>query len=193
MFNVELDELQRQLNMGDDELFLERKKKKKQQTNMVAKLSETIGKAKRLRKQEEHQLKKKLAKVSLDNGILLQEKLESIWNPDATKYGSSEIRAKIFKRKEKRKALNVDQIQAYQLILKYAKERTALPLAEEKQILDCLKLILENGWIVGDEELIKLFAVLDLKSKIVVTESAKDFFKFLFLLTKLFKLDYQKV
>ena len=156
-------------------------------------MSETIGKAKRLRKQEEYCLKKKLAKVDLDNGILLKEKLESIWNPDATKCGPAEIRAKMFKRKEERKALNVGQRQAYSLILKYAKERTALPLAEEKQILDCIKLILENGWVLGDDELVKLFEVLDLKTKIAVTESAQDFFKFLFLLTKLFKLDYQKV
>ena len=48
-------------------------------------------------------------------------------------------------------------------MLLFIKERDGHPLAEEKQLLDCLKLVLDNGWTVGTEELLKLFDLLELK------------------------------
>ena len=45
-------------------------------------------------------------------------------------------------------------------MLEFIKERKKIPLAEEKQLLDCLKLVLDNEWLVGTEEMLKLFDML---------------------------------
>jgi len=55
-------------------------------------------------------------------------------------------------------------------MLVYIKERNGHPMAEEKQLLDCLKLVLENGWTVGINELFKLFDWLNLREKVVVND-----------------------
>ena len=78
-------------------------------------------------------------------------------------------------------------------MLVYIKERDGHPLAEEKQLLDCLKLVLENGWTVGTAELIKLFDMLDLKSKVVVSDVNQAFIEFCYLLALLLKLDAEQV
>ena len=66
--------------------------------------------------------------------------------------------------------LNLDQREGYARLLVYIKEGGRHPLAEMKQLLDCLKLVLDNGWTVGTGELIKLFDMLDLSKKVVVNE-----------------------
>ena len=49
-------------------------------------------------------------------------------------------------------------------MLQYIKDRKeVLPLAEEKQLLDCLKMVLDNEWVIGTEEMIKLFDLLKMK------------------------------
>ena len=78
-------------------------------------------------------------------------------------------------------------------MLVYIKERDGHPLAEEKQLLDCLKLVLENGWTVGTTELLKLFDILELRSKVVVNEEFQAFIEFCYLLALLLKLDEEKV
>ena len=46
-------------------------------------------------------------------------------------------------------------------MLQFIKERKdVLPLAEEKQLLDCLKIVLDNEWVIGTEEMLKLFELL---------------------------------
>ena len=48
-------------------------------------------------------------------------------------------------------------------MLQFIKDRKdVLPLAEEKQLLDCLKIVLDNEWVVDTEEMIKLFDLLKL-------------------------------
>ena len=91
--------------------------------------------------------------------------------------------------------LNITQREGYQNILVYIKERGAHrhPLAEEKQLLDCLKLVLENGWTVGTGELLKLFDMLDLKSKVVVSDEFQTFIEFCYLLAMMLRLDEQSV
>ena len=68
-------------------------------------------------------------------------------------------------------------------MLLFIKERDGHPLAEEKQLLDCLKLVLDNGWTVGTEELLKLFDLLELKQKVVVSEEFSAFIEFCILVS----------
>lgn len=78
-------------------------------------------------------------------------------------------------------------------MLVYIKERDGHPLAEEKQLLDCLKLVLDNGWTVRIEELIKLFDMLELNKKVVVTEEFSAFIEFCMLLAMFLKVDTESV
>jgi len=78
-------------------------------------------------------------------------------------------------------------------MLVYIKERDGHPLAEEKQLLDCLKLVLDNGWTVGTEELISIFDMLELSSKVLVSEEFSAFLEFCYLLAIMLKLDTKVV
>jgi len=49
--------------------------------------------------------------------------------------------------------------------------------------------VLDNGWTVGTGELLKLFNMLDLKSKVVVSDEYQAFIEFCYLLAMLLKLD----
>ena len=40
------------------------------------------------------------------------------------------------------------------MVLQYMKERKSKPVMEEKQILDGIKIILENGWILETKEVL---------------------------------------
>ena len=91
--------------------------------------------------------------------------------------------------KEGRHQLNLAQREGYQQILVYIKERAGHPMAEEKQLLDCLKLVLDNGWTVGREELIKLFDLLELRRKVAVSEEYSGFIEFCYLLALVLKMD----
>ena len=78
-------------------------------------------------------------------------------------------------------------------MLVYIKERDGHPLAEEKQLLDCLKLVLDNGWTVRIQELIKLFDMLELQKKVSVTEEFTAFIEFCMLLAMMLKVDSDSV
>jgi hypothetical protein len=54
--------------------------------------------------------------------------------------------------------------------LQFVKERKTQPLLEEKQILDGIKIILENGWTVETEEMLEYLDLLSIKDKSMVVE-----------------------
>ena len=56
---------------------------------------------------------------------------------------------------------------AYDKLLLFMKERNTKPIIEEKQILDGIKIILDNGWVLQTEELLAFFNVLGLREKVV--------------------------
>ena len=74
-------------------------------------------------------------------------------------------------------------------MLQYLKDRDTLPVAEEKQILDGIKLILDNGYIISDKEITQVFDLMGLKGKIDMSEENLTFLEFIHLLTKLFKIN----
>ena len=74
-------------------------------------------------------------------------------------------------------------------MLLYIKERDGHPLAEEKQLLDCLKVVLDNGWTFGTDEMLKLFDILELSKKVCVHEDFSSFLEFVYLLGMMFKVD----
>ena len=78
-------------------------------------------------------------------------------------------------------------------MLVYIKERNGHPMAEEKQLLDCLKLVLDNGWTVGIHELFKLFDWLNLREKVVVNDQFTSFLEFCYLLAMMLKLEEESI
>ena len=73
------------------------------------------------------------------------------------------------------------------------KERGTIPMQEEKQILDGIRIILENGWIVKSDELIKYFDLLGLNEKSRVNEENLKFLEFIYLVGRLFEIDIVKL
>lgn len=47
----------------------------------------------------------------------------------------------------------------------FIKKRGINPLSEEKQILDGIKLILDNNWIVETQEMLQFFSIIGLQFK----------------------------
>ena len=78
-------------------------------------------------------------------------------------------------------------------VLGLIKARGVQPLAEEKQILDGIKIILENGWIVKQQELLIFFDSLGLKLKASALLDQTQFLEFTYLLSMLFGIDVKEV
>ena len=53
------------------------------------------------------------------------------------------------KQRQMRYDTNTNQKDAYMQLLKFIKARKAHPLEVEKQILEGIKVILENGWLIS--------------------------------------------
>ena len=66
-------------------------------------------------------------------------------------------------------------------------------MKEEKQILDGIHIILENGWNVQTDELLTYFDLLELQQKSMVTEENLKFLEFIYLLGRLFDIDMIKL
>ena len=81
------------------------------------------------------------------------------------------------------------QRHAYNGILEFMKSRDSKPIQEEKQILDGLKIILDNGWTVSTGEILDFMETLQIKKKLSVREENLKFMEFIYLLSRLFKLD----
>ena len=134
-----------------------------------------------------------MEKVRLDKTILIKEKLDTIWGSSNYK----EVKNEIERCKQKRQEVNIEQREAYLQLLKFLKERrgppggTALPVAEEKQILDAIKIVLENGYCLGDFELLEIFDLIGLKGGLpqLEDEDQQPFKEFIYYLGRLFKVD----
>ena len=66
-------------------------------------------------------------------------------------------------------------------------------MQEEKQILDGLRVILDNGWIVKTDELLKFFDLLGVRTKSMVVEENLKFLEFIYLVARLFEIDITKM
>lgn len=49
------------------------------------------------------------------------------------------------------------QLEGYSKILNFIGVRGSIPVAEEKMLLDGVKMVLDNGWTIQDEEMLQLF------------------------------------
>ena len=100
--------------------------------------------------------------MQLDKLILLNAKREVLWN-DETKQNT--IQKMITDDKKLRQEKNLKQKDAYCQMLLFVKRRGTNPLEEERQILDGLKIILENGWSVETQELLRFFQMIGIHKK----------------------------
>ncbi len=88
----------------------------------VNRLARTLKRYKDKRIRSEDELMKIMEKVKLDKGILLKEKIESIWgNPCSSDF--KQVQSQIGKCKQKRQDLNIKQKEAYLTLLRFLKER----------------------------------------------------------------------
>lgn len=71
----------------------------------------------------------------------------------------------------------------------FIKKRGINPLSEEKQILDGIKLILDNNWMIETKEMLQFFSIIGLQFKAKMLIKHQGFQEFLFALSELFELD----
>ena len=88
---------------------------------------------------------------------------------------------------------NCKQKEAYNQVLLFLKERQTKPVVEEKQILDGIKIILDNGWIMHTQELLTFFDTLDIKAKLGVSVENLKFLEFIYVLCRLFEADITQI
>mmetsp|Transcript_23985 Transcript_23985/g.36822 ORF Transcript_23985/g.36822 Transcript_23985/m.36822 type:complete len:85 (+) Transcript_23985:3057-3311(+) len=69
-------------------------------------------------------------------------------------------------------------------MLAFLKDRGTKPLKEEKQILDGLKIVLDNGWILNTQEILKYFEALEIKERLKVKEENLKFMEFVYVLCR---------
>ena len=183
---------------------------KTKRNDPVNKLARTLRRYKEKRIKSEEALVKIMEKVKLDKTILIKEKIDSIWSKDDYN-NSKEVQHEIEKCKQKRHDINTKQKEAYNQLLYFIKDRkkltfistlipikdgdrssTLLPAAEEKQILDAIKILLDNGYTLGEHELLQIFDMIGLQGLIHglhSTQLEQHFFEFVFYLGKVFNLD----
>lgn len=74
-------------------------------------------------------------------------------------------------------------------MLEYIKLRCHIPVAEEKMLLDGLKLVLDNGWTIQTVEFLQLCDLCGLKCKVQVDTEFVGFLEFVFVVSEVFGLD----
>jgi len=127
-------------------------------------ISDTLKQYKTERIGTEDQLIKKIAKVNLDRTILFREKQNVLWQ-ERSKLSQNLFEEELIKQKQDRYDINTSQKDAYNQMLMFIKARKAHPMEAEKQILDGLKVILDNGWVIATAELVEFFDSLKLSTR----------------------------
>lgn len=168
-----------------------RLKKQRPTKNPVFKVSNALNQYKAQRNKAEDVLVKTIQKVNLDKMILLKEKQRVIWN--AVEQESNLVQANIKKQRAQRFLLNQKQRKAYMQVLQFLKTRGTAPMQEEKQIMDGIYILLQNGWTIKTDELVKQFGLLGLEIKSSPVEENLKFLEFVYLLAKLFEIDQRKI
>lgn len=85
--------------------------------------------------------------------------------------------------------MNQNQKASYLKMMLFVKRRGTNPLSEEKQILDGVKLVLDNNWTVCTSELVHFFALIGLHLKAQQLMSNDGFQEFIYALGTLFELE----
>ena len=189
--NQEFESLQQLLD-GDYQVHEKEKKKQRASMNPVAKLSNSLLQYKTERIGTEDQLIKCIEKVNLDKSILFREKKDVLWK-DTDNQDQTNLEDGLRRGKQNRHETNKRQKEAYTQILLFLKQRGTKPVQEEKQILDGIKIILDNGWIMQTDELLTFFETLNLKSKLTVQSENLKFLEFIYILCRLFEADVTKI
>lgn len=79
---------------------------------------------------------------------------------------------------------------AYKNVLEFIKVRGhVIPVAEEKMLLDGLKLVLDNCWTIRTDEFLQLCDLCGLKQKVQVSHEFEQFLEFVFVVSEMFGLD----
>lgn len=71
----------------------------------------------------------------------------------------------------------------------FIKVRGSIPVAEEKMLLDGVKMVLDNGWTIQDEEMLQLFDMCKLKTKVLFSFEYSKFLEFIYVVVAQLGLD----
>lgn len=143
----------------------------------------------------EEQLELTLQKLKLDKEILFKEKQQVFWQnkESARDQKLSRLHSEIDLNKKKRYEQIERQKDAYIKMMLFIKQRGSNPLAEEKQILDGIKLILDNNWMVTTPEILVFFEVIGLKLKAPNLMQNMEFQQFIESLIKNFEFEEDQI
>ena len=75
------------------------------------------------------------------------------------------------------------------MLLDFLQARNTKPVKEEKQIMDGLKIILDNGWILQTEEILSFFETIGLRKNLSVNTENLMFLEFVYLMCRLLEID----
>jgi hypothetical protein len=71
--------------------------------------------------------------------------------------------------------------------------RGSIPVAEEKMLLDGVKMVLDNGWTIQDEEMLQLFDMCKLKTKVFFSLEYSKFLEFVYVVVAQLGLEQEKI
>ena len=97
----------------------------------------------------------------------MREKQQVLWDTSKVDQRQSTLNTNLIQHKQCRLDQSTRQRTAYNKLLLFMKERGTKPIIEERQILDGIKIILDNGWVLETEGLIAFFDILGLREKVV--------------------------
>ncbi|CDW77854.1 UNKNOWN [Stylonychia lemnae] len=143
------------------------------------------------RKKINDKLLKILERVDLDRPILLKEKFDVLWNFDEIFAEKDIIQRKIEKKKVERSRINKQMAEKYNIMLSFISKRftshkghnhrgqieeTLKPLESERKFLDFLRIIIEGGWIVSNnEEWVDIIEFLGIENELETSKQCTDF------------------
>lgn len=143
----------------------------------IDRLTQKVAQFKQAHHGQENVLMRILAKFDLDKFILLKERLTCMWNEKLyNRLGDLNIKQDLQKLKALRQVTYLKQLKAYDSLLQQLKLRSCVPAAEEKMLLDGLKLVLDNGWTVGTQEIEQLMQMCHLDQHQIKDPEFKQFF-----------------
>lgn len=142
-----------------------RRRKIKDPVKSILKTNDNLNKFKGKMNKKLSQI---LYRMELDRPILMQEKLDVLWfkNEDEVMPDNQILRHEIEKKKFIRMKHNSDLRNIYNLLLTYIRDRVTgsdgvKPSEVERKFLDILKLVVEGGWVIEEEEFYEVMNMID--------------------------------
>ncbi|CDW73792.1 UNKNOWN [Stylonychia lemnae] len=84
-------------------------------------------------------------------------------NKDSEEYESLNLRVELEKKKMERMSLNNQQREAYNKLLHFLEKRSKAIQPEEKQFMNIIKIVIDGGWVIREQEFEQILGFIDFK------------------------------